>query len=59
MMEGSFFCFDLLCSYEIPPNWDVSDRVLRVFGKLWMRRGAWAFGSMMFGLVVQKFLNIE
>ncbi len=23
------------------------------------RGGAWAFGSMMFGLAVQKFLNIE
>jgi hypothetical protein len=43
-------------------NRDASDRVLDVFGKLSMRRrrrGAWAFGSMTFGLAVQKFLNIE
>jgi hypothetical protein len=34
--------------------------VLGLFGKLSTRMGAWAwFGSMMFGLVVQKFLNIE
>jgi hypothetical protein len=32
---------------------------LGVFGKLWMRRGAWAWFHDFFGLVVQKFLNIE
>jgi hypothetical protein len=32
---------------------------LLVFGKLSMRRGCMGFGSTMFGLVVQKFLNIE
>jgi hypothetical protein len=26
-----------------PPNWNVSDRVLGVFGKLSTRRGAWAW----------------
>jgi hypothetical protein len=45
------------------PNWDASDHdVLGVFGKLLRRRSddAWAlFGSMKFGLAVQKFLNIE
>jgi hypothetical protein len=35
------------------------DRVLGVFGKLLTRRGAWASWYMMFGLAVQKFLNIE
>jgi hypothetical protein len=41
-------------------NWDASDRVLGVFGKLLTRRGAWGFGSMMFGFAVQKALeNIE
>jgi hypothetical protein len=34
---------------------DASDRVLGVFGKLSMRRGAWAW----FHDVWQKFLNIE
>jgi len=34
------------------------DLVLGVFGKLLMRRGAWAW-SMTLGLVVKKFLNIE
>jgi hypothetical protein len=29
--------------YEDPPNWDVSDRVLGVFGKLSRKRGAWAW----------------
>jgi hypothetical protein len=48
----------LFCSYEVHQNWDASDLVLGVFGKLWMRMGAWmGFGSMMFGLEVQKFLN--
>jgi hypothetical protein len=32
---------------------------LGVFGKLSMREGRMGFGSTMFGLVVQKFLNIE
>jgi hypothetical protein len=40
-------------------NRDASDCVLGVFRKLSMRRGAWAFGFMAFGLGVQKFLNIE
>jgi hypothetical protein len=43
-------------------NRDASDRVLGVFGKLSMimrREVHGAFGSMTFGLVVQKFLNIE
>jgi hypothetical protein len=36
-----------------------SDHVLGVFGKLLMRRGVHGLGSIMFGLAVQKFLNIE
>ncbi len=37
----------------------LSDHVLSVFEKLSMRRGSMGFGSMTFGLVIQKFLNIE
>ncbi len=37
MKEGSLFCFVL------PLNWDASDRVLGVFGKLLTRTGAWAW----------------
>jgi hypothetical protein len=47
----------LFGSYEISLNRDASDHVLDVFGKLSTRRGAWAFGSMAFGLVVQKVLE--
>jgi hypothetical protein len=39
-------------------KWDASDHVHGVFGKLSMRRGAWAWLHA-FGLAVQKFLNIE
>jgi hypothetical protein len=35
---------------------DASDHVLSVFGKLLTRRG---LDSMTFGLVMQKFLNME
>jgi hypothetical protein len=52
MKEGSLFC-----SYEIHQTQML--RVFGVFGKLWMRRDGWAFGSMAFGLAEQKFLNIE
>jgi hypothetical protein len=31
----------LFCSCEIPLDWDASDCVLGVLGKLSMRRGAW------------------
>jgi hypothetical protein len=37
--------------------WDASDHVHNVLGKLLTRRGE--LHSMMFGFVVQKFLNIE
>ncbi len=34
----------LFCLYPWdPPNWDASDRVLGLFGKLLTRRGAWAW----------------
>jgi hypothetical protein len=58
MKEGSFvlFCF-VLCLWD-PLNQDASNCVLSVFGKL-SRRGMCGLGSMMFGLVMQKFLNIE
>jgi len=40
MKEGSLFCFVL--KLWDPPNWDASDHVLVVFGKLsTTRRGAW------------------
>jgi hypothetical protein len=39
-------------------NWDASDHVLGLFGKLLRRRVHW-LGFMAFGLVVEKFLNIE
>jgi hypothetical protein len=43
-----------------PPNWDASDCVLGVFGQLLMMSGpVHGLGSMMFGLAVQKFWNIE
>jgi hypothetical protein len=51
-------CFVLFCNYEINPlKQDASNHVLGVSGKILMRRGAW-LGSMMFGLAMQKFLNI-
>jgi len=39
-------------------NWDASDGVLDVFGKLSTKRMD-MLGSMTFGVFVQKFLNIE
>ncbi len=39
MKEGSCFVLQL----GDPPNEDTSDCVLGVFGKLWTRRGAWAW----------------
>ncbi len=56
--EGSLFC-----TYEIPLNWDASDRVLGDLVKLSRRRrkrrrtGAWAFGSMMFWTCNAKVLE--
>jgi hypothetical protein len=41
MKEGNLFCFAVM---RDPLNWDASDCVLGVFGKLMMmRRGAWAW----------------
>ncbi len=40
MKEGS--CLFCLYVWD-PPNWDASDRILGLFGKLWTRRGAWAW----------------
>jgi len=39
MKESSLFCLYLWD----PPNWDASDCVLGLFGKLSRRRGAWAW----------------
>ncbi len=42
MNQGSLFV--LFCLYRWdPPNWDASDCVLGLFGKLSMRRDAWAW----------------
>jgi hypothetical protein len=48
----------LFCSYEIQ---DASNPILGVFWKALdeKRRGAWAWFHDVFGLAVQKFLNIE
>ncbi len=40
MKEGSLFCFVVMRSTELGC---ASDRVLGYFGKLSMRRGAWAW----------------
>jgi hypothetical protein len=53
MKEGSLFCFVVMKS-----TWDASDRVLGVFGKLWLRRGAWAWFHDVWTCGA-KFLNIE
>jgi hypothetical protein len=54
MKEGSLFVLYL----RDPSNQDASDRTLGVFG-FSQRGGVHGPGSMPFGLVVQKFLNIE
>jgi hypothetical protein len=41
MKKGSLFCFVVMRSTEL--GCYASDDVLGVFGKLWMRRGAWAW----------------
>jgi hypothetical protein len=51
MKEGSLFC-----RYEI--HWDASDHVLAVFGKLLMRKGAWAWFHDVWTCSA-IFLNIE
>jgi hypothetical protein len=43
MKEGSLFCFVLFCSYEIHKPRMLQIPVLGVFGKLSMRRCAWAW----------------
>jgi hypothetical protein len=43
MKEGSLFCFVVMIVIEIPPDWDASDCVLGVIGKLSTRRDAWAW----------------
>jgi len=58
MMEGSLFCFDLFCSHEIHRT-----RMLQIVLLVSLESSGWGrvhgLGSMTFGLVVQKFLNIE
>jgi hypothetical protein len=53
MKEGNLFC-----SYEIHPN-GMLQIVFLVSLESSQREGVHGLGSMMFGLVVQKFLNIE
>jgi hypothetical protein len=44
MKEGILFVLFCLVLYLWdPPNWDVSNRILGLFGKLSTRRGAWAW----------------
>ncbi len=43
MKEGSLFLFCFVLQLWDPPNQAASDRVLGVFGKLLIRRGAWAW----------------
>jgi hypothetical protein len=43
MKEGSLFCFVVIKSTEPGCFRLCQDHVLGVFGKLWMRRGAWAW----------------
>jgi hypothetical protein len=57
MKEGSLFVLFVLVRSHL--NLDASDHVLSLFGKLSRRRGASAWGFMVFGLVVQKFLSME
>jgi hypothetical protein len=52
MNEGNLFC----CSYEITERGCFSARCL---WKALDEEGCMGFGSMSFGLAVQKFLNIE
>jgi hypothetical protein len=51
-------CFVLFCSYEIHQT-GMLEIVFLVSLKNSRRGGVHGLGSMMFGLAVQKFLNIE
>jgi hypothetical protein len=58
MEEGSLFCFVLFCNYEI-----FQTKMLQIVFLVSLENsqpgGVHGFGSTMFRLVVQKFLNIE
>jgi hypothetical protein len=52
------FCFVLFCYYEI--HWTKMLQILfMMFLEISQWKGVHGLNSMMFGLVVQKFLNIE
>ncbi len=59
MKQGSVFvCFVLFCLYlGDPPNWDASDHILGLFGKLLRRRGAlaWFHGVWTCGVEVLEY----
>jgi hypothetical protein len=59
MKEGSLFCFVLYCRYEIHQSWMLKIVFLLSFESSQQGRVHGLFGSMAFGLGVQKFLNIE
>jgi hypothetical protein len=58
MKEGSLFCFVLFCSYEMHQI-KMLQIVFLVFLESSPRGRVHGFGSMAFGLVMKKFLNIE
>jgi hypothetical protein len=58
MKEGSLFCFVLFCSYEIHRTKMLQIEFL-VSLESPQKEGVHGLGSIMFGLPMQKFLNIE
>jgi hypothetical protein len=54
MKEGSLYV--LFCTYEIHQTWMLQIALVSLESS---RGGVHQLGSMMFGLVVQKFLNTE
>jgi hypothetical protein len=61
MKEGSWFCFVLFCGYEIHLT-EMLQIMFLVYSESFNKEqqgGVHGLGSMTFGLVVQKFLNIE
>jgi hypothetical protein len=57
--KGSLFYFVLFCNYEIHQTGMLQIVLLVSLEKLSTTRSCMSFGSMVFRLVVQKFLNIE
>ncbi len=58
MKEGSLFCFDLFCNYEIHRTQML--QIMFLMSLESSRQGEMhGLGFIMFGLAMQKFLNIE